>query len=232
MMKRLLAVLLFAATALSFAATVHAFSYDQPRQVTDRLIWRSHNATTPTGFSGTSSDSGAADSSVATRLGTQVCPLDTTKAVVTASWWPKVMTNSWSISLYDTTQTYCSINVFDAGASFSTADSVYIACQGSYTGQDWTTLATLVGGTAASNTSRLDQTQGTGSFYGSLNRLGASGGTPSWVVTYKLRWPVTESNDMCGIWRYPLLRWIVGFPDPVKYNVGAQVIHMTSDVGN
>lgn len=229
MMKRILAVL-----ALAAVFTVVLVSVASANQmVATQLKWRTHLNTYVCGGTGVFSDFAAntcdaIDSTISNRLGTQISVLDTTTAVNTKDFWRLPVA---VMAAADTNMIYCTFNVYDSGSSATAADSVYIMCQASYDGKSWFPLTTLIGGTAGATASRLDQTQGGGTFIGALNKLGASGGTPSWAINYKFRAPVTDSADRQGIWRYPLLRWIVGFPDAVKYSVQAQVIYRTDNSG-
>lgn len=216
-MKRFIAAALLAAVmVVGLSSVAQAKDYVWPHNDATQLRFQ-------TGFPGW------LDSTVTTRLGAQTCVLDTTTAFNTSV---VARPQLFALTAADTNMIFCSLNVFDAGASATAADSIYVTAQASYDGVAWFTLATLIGGTAASVTSRLDQTQGTGTFYGLLNKLGASGGTPSWVVHYKYRSLTSGANDQCGIFRYPMLRWIVGFPDAVKYNVRAQVIYQSTEAVN
>ena len=218
MMKRLLAAL----AMLCIAGAAHANVSVGPRLVSEPLRWRTHS-TTYVNTDGTAKD---VDSTISNRLGTQVFVLDTTSAFSTRNVWRPSL---YAITAADTNKVFCTFNVYDSGSSATAADSCYIAVQASYDGTAWFTLATLIGGTAGSITSRLDQTQATGTFYGRLNKLGASGGTPSWAWNYKYRSLTAETNDQCGLERYPMLRWIVGFPDAVMYSVKAQVIFQSAE---
>jgi hypothetical protein len=236
-MKRLLAgVMLAAVFVVSLASVVQASTVTGVWNQVDQLQFRTHKLTASAGeqlrndvVGGTACVACAVDSSISNRLGTQISILDTTTAISTSLW---ARPTGVSIAAADTNMTYAILNVFDGGSSSSTADSIYVMAQASYDGVAWFSLATLLGGTAGATVSRLDQTQGTGTFFGLLNKLGASGGTPSWAKQYKLYSLAGAANDHAGIWRYPLLRFIIGIPDAVNYSIRAQVIHGSVDNTN
>ena len=235
-MKRLLAAISLAALCL-LPSLAQAVNVTAPFLKTEQLSFRVHKATAAAGenlrddYVGTTSCTACmVDSGITNRIGVQNMVLDTTTSISTSLW---ARPSQVAISAVDTNMVYCALNVFDnAATSSTTADSIYVSAQASYDGKVWFTLATLIGGTAASITSKLDQTNGTGTFFGLLNKLGASGGSPSWIKSYKLFTPTSAANDYCGLWRYPLLRFIVGFPDAYNYSVRAQVIYSSVESAN
>lgn len=232
-MKRFLAAFVLAAlTLVSIATSAFAVANNAPHGDYVDLRFRTHSNTYTQATIGAFSDLAgnaydAVDSTITTRLGAQTMVLDTTTAVSTYAWW-HVTHPAFVVA--DSNHVYCTLSVSDAGASSSTADSIYVMAQASFDGVNWFNLATFLGGTPGTATSRLDQTNATGTFFGALNRLGASGGTPSWSIYYKQRVPLGAASDQNGLWRYPMLRWIVGFPDAVKYNVRARVHFTTTEV--
>lgn len=225
-MKRCKFAALAAFLAISVASSAWA-GFSNAHLSTRPLAFRTHAAATvtPVDFMG-----GYTDSSVASRLGTQVFVLDTTRAISTEGWVPLVPAQATADS-----GTFAVLNVFDAtgSACSSTADSLYIAIQGSLNGANWATLRTFKNGTISTITSRLDQTNVTGAFQGLLSTNGASqagGGASLW--RYKI--PIGGANqgadmaDRYGANTWPLLRFIVGFPDAVKYQVSATITHMST----
>lgn len=218
-----------AAVALCFVATsVLATDFAAGHMKTKELRFRSHAAATvsPVDFMG-----GYVDSAVASRLGTQICPLDTSAAISTSGWTPLVPAQATADS-----GTFAVLNVFDAtgSACASAADSLYIAIQGSLNGANWTTLRTFKDGTISTITSRLDQTNVTGAFQGliSLNGASQAGGGSSSLWRYKI--PIGGANqgaamaDRYSTNTWPLIRFIIGFPDAVKYQVGASITHVST----
>lgn len=195
---------------------------------TQPLRFRTHAAATvtPVDFMG-----GFVDSSVATRLGTQICPLDTTVEISTRGW-----AIPFNQAATDTSGFLCAINIYDAtgSACATTADSLYIAVQGSMNGANWATLRTFKNGTISSITSRLDQTNVTGAFQGLLSANGASqagGGSSLWRYVIKARAAQGGDNvDIASAGQWPLLRVIVGFPDAAKYQVAGSVTFPTTTV--
>lgn len=233
MLKRLIAVALACAAVLSVAATAFAGASDQftsPHLRTDPLIFRVHKAALGigvSGFTGTDLLGGYADSVVTSRVGTQISILDTTAAISTAGW-PQITNQalsdtsgfSFQFNLYDATGTGCE----------SGADSIYVACQASVDGFNWFTLPTFKAGTKSNINSRLDQANVTGAFFGALSLNGAalSTGPPVWRVLYKQRAVTGWDNPDVGnpaIW--PMIRFIVGFPDAKGYIVRGSVTHLT-----
>jgi len=212
-MKRLLAALFGVALLMAVASACYASELSGPKFSPTQVIWRTQTAgANQTYF----------DSTTTNRLGAVTCVLDTTAGINTAQWArPTVQV----LAAGDTNNVWMAFNVYDSqGGSSTTADSIYVMLQTSYDGVAWVSNATLTGATAGATVSRLDQTQGTGTFFGRLNLLGASGGTPSWIVQYKVRGPTnTAIADQTWLHKYPFIRWIVGFPDAVKYSVRAQV---------
>lgn len=220
-MKRLLAAMLCAAVVMFVGSAAFAQgNLIAPHRAVKELNWRT------TALLNGVSNNFALDSTVTHRLGTGTMVLDTTVGVSTLDWWTP---SHPTIAVADSNQIYCTFIVTDFnGESSSTADSLYIMAQGSFDGRNWFNLATFLGGTPGTATSRLDQTNATGTFFGRLNRFGASGGTPQWDWAYKFRRPITAAQDMTTLDRYPYLRWIVGFPDAVNYSVRARVMFNTT----
>lgn len=220
-----LKVAALAAIGLLLASTGFAADYAAPHLVTKELRFRTHVAATvaPADFMG-----GYVDSAATYRLGTQIMPLDSSAAFTTLNW---VFPQNQALS--DTSGFVCAINVFDAtgSACASTADSLYIAVQGSLNGANWATLNTGKAGTISSITSRIDQTAG-GPFQGLLSANGASqaGGTGSmWHYVIKQRAAQGyDGRDLAAAGTWPLLRVIVGFPDAVKYGVSATVTYVST----
>lgn len=221
-MKRIIAgIVLASAMVFAFAGVVTAQNVNMaPHRAVREINWRS-SAPINTEVSGT------LDSAVTTRLGNGTMILDTTVGVSTLDWVGGPSHPTWVVA--DSNTIYCTFIVTDAGTSSSTADSLYIMAQGSFDGKNYFNLATFLGGTPGTTVSRLDQTNATGTFIGRLNRFGASGGTPQWDWAYKNRTPITAAQDLTTLHRYPYLRWIVGFPDAVKYSVRARVMYSTTD---
>ena len=148
--------------------------------------------------------------------------LDTTAAFSTADWDRPPVTDT----VLDTMNTYCIINVFDKdGASTQASmDSIYAAVQGSANGSTWVTLGTFKASTPASLTSRLDQKQATGTFFGLATQ--SSSAFPAWQLQYKMGLlSGNQTSDVFSIQRWPLLRWVVGFSDVGGYKVRATVTH-------
>ena len=219
-MKRIMAAVLLAAVTLSVAATAFAQgNYMAPKRAIKELVWRTHTAA-----NGANNDF-ARDSAITNRLGTQIMVLDTTAGVSTLGW--RIPEHPVRV-VADSNTIYCQLFVTDGGSSSSTADSLYIMAQASYDGKNYFNLATFLGGTPGTATSRLDQTVATGTFFGRLNMFGASGSTPQWEWTYKNRAPIVTATDQTSLHRYPWLRWIVGFPDAVNYSVRARVMYTTT----
>lgn len=233
MLKRLIAGALLIAAALAVASSAFADASAQfasPHLKTDPLVFRVHKAALGvgvSGFSGLDALGGYADSVTTSRVGTQICILDTTVGMSTAGW--PIITNQ---ALSDTSGFSCQLNVYDAtgGSCESGADSIYVAAQASFDNVTWFTLPTFKSGTKSSITSRLDQANVTGAFFGALSLNGAalSTGAPAWRVLYKQR-AVTgwDNPDVGNVQAWPMLRWIIGFPDAKGYIVRASVTHLT-----
>ena len=171
---------------------------------------------------------GYLDSMVTHRVGTQICPLDTTAAISTLGW--SIPSNQ---ALSDTSGFFCKFIVFDptGTACESGADSLYIAVQVSADGVTWATPKTFVGGTTANIVSRLSQVNVTGQFYGALSLNGAAlaQGAPIWQIPYKIRAVnIWDELSTANINSWPYLRWIVGFPDAKGYGVSARVVFLSS----
>lgn len=223
-MKRFLAGLLLLA-AMCMLATV---SSAQKLKTVD-LKWRTHRiAATSAHYDYSQYDQiGPYHDSTAThRVGTQISVLDTTTAVTTENWYrPRI-----SGAALDTMITYCIVNVYDetGAACASGADSIYLAAQGSPDGTTWVTLGTFKAGAPASLTDRLSQANGTGTFFG-LNNL-SSTEFPVWQRPYKMGiLSADPTPDVFSIHRWKALRWVVGFPDAVGYNVKASVSFLSEE---
>ena len=226
-MKPVLTTVLLAAVSLCVFASISAADVLTAR--TKQLDWRTHR------IAGTSAHYSYAhydqigpfyDSTATHRVGTQIMILDTTTAVITDGWARQLVSGA----ALDTMNTYCIVNVYDeTGASCASgADSIYLAAQGSPDGTTWVTLGTFKTGAPASLTDRLSQANATGTFYG-LNNL-SSTEFPVWQFPYKLGiLSASPTPDVFSIQRWKALRWVVGFPDAVGYNVRAEVQYFTSD---
>lgn len=225
-MKGFKVAALAAVACIMLATSVFAADFAAVHKKQQELAFRTHIAATasPVDFLG-----GYADSALATRLGTQVFVFDTTRGINTDGW-HKIQPGG---GVTDTMAEYATLNIFDAtgSASASAADSLYIAVQGSLNGANWATLRTFKNGTVSAIASRLDQTNVTGAFQGLLSVNGASqagGGASMWRYVLKSRGSAIDAVDVGSVASWPLLRFIVGFPDAVKYSVGASVTYWSS----
>jgi hypothetical protein len=235
MMKRLLAVLVGTALFTAMGANIAqaSNSWANPHMVTEPLSFRVHAAAlgpAVAGYSGTDLLGGFTDSVTTKRVGTEISILDTTVAISTRGW--PVIANQ---AISDTSGFFCQFNVYDAtGTGCQTGmDSLYICAQGSLDGINWTSFKTFKTGAGSSVTSRLSQANGTGIFQGALTINGASLalGPPVWRVLYKQRAvspSQSEIPDVSSMQTFPMLRFIVGFPDAGGYIVKASITHLSS----
>ena len=228
-MKRPLAVLLCMAALLIVGAQAQAGAL---YSVTEPLYFRTHKATAGTGETLKYSpylnlDAACVDSSIAMRVGAQAAVLCTTTVVNTR----KFCVPQVSGAALDTMTNYLIIHIADACEYNNSAancqasmDSIMVAAQGSINGVDWVTLGTFKAGTPASLTSRLDQKNGTGTFFGLATQ--SSTAYPVWQHCYKMGiLSANQTSDVFSIHRWPLLRFVVGFLDAGGYKVRGSLTH-------
>jgi len=234
-MKRFTAGLMLAGLTILASSAFAQNSFIAPHVTYEDLRFRTHAAAT-VGNEGPNYGvdvlGGYVDSLIATGLGVAgaTSPLDTTTSVNTMRWYNELKGNT--VAVADSNRIWATIQFYDSGgltsASSSTFDSLYIATQASFDGKNWFTLATFLNGTAGTITSRLDQTNAAGAFFGVLNDFGASGSFPSFTWAYKYRVPIAAKQDQQAIWRYPFLRWIINSHDAVNYSLRARVFYTSA----